>query len=612
MSIQSEIARINNNIGAAYDAVEAKGGTLPSMENSNNLATAIQSISSGGGDSAVVDEFADVLFADFAGNPLYTYSLAEIAELNNLPPVPDYPFHIFTTMKPYAGSGTWSMTLDNLKQVKAAGITVMPIYGARNDMTGASKHLEYIVKIYDYELPFCFNLPMALSKGTGTLTVNWDDGVSETFDSTDGAVFPAHIYTEPGFYHVHVNTSSAVPMSAGEAGEQDYKHIIGVSSFYSGGAGDVLSGTYGKQSLRFETVNNMSYNHVNFTSLNATLVGQRTKYYIQANPTVSVFFSLGKNIMLTRPPVFNQSPSKAYYLGPFGENSVIQMPLDFSKATAIAKLRGTYFPTNITVPSALFDEWRGQGNWCSKNVINKIRPAGCWIEASPSLSPISAGETVQKQLLFHAREVDPEWNISAPVGVKIESTFSKPFGRYGLGTLYLNLTAGESDVTEGEVSITISDSVDSYTVTIPISSEPTNVLSFSSSGGYTTQTSEGVFVTTGPGKTATEILTLNFSNAIPGTVAHVSIVGGTSASIGGTVATYYCGLNNIDLADLTTNSSRAIFSYCGTNTAPRVTDINESFDITISSINQFNQIRMTSSATRFKTTDFITTTVTFD
>lgn len=49
MTIASEITRINNNIAAAYTAASGKGATLPATENSDNLATCIGSIPSGGG-----------------------------------------------------------------------------------------------------------------------------------------------------------------------------------------------------------------------------------------------------------------------------------------------------------------------------------------------------------------------------------------------------------------------------------------------------------------------------------------------------------------------------------------------------------------------------------
>lgn len=51
MTIASEITRIEGNISAAYSAADAKGATMPATENSDNLATCIASIPSGGGGS---------------------------------------------------------------------------------------------------------------------------------------------------------------------------------------------------------------------------------------------------------------------------------------------------------------------------------------------------------------------------------------------------------------------------------------------------------------------------------------------------------------------------------------------------------------------------------
>ena len=49
MSIQTEIDRIITAVGAAYDAVEQKGGTVPQSETVAGLAAAIGSIPAGGG-----------------------------------------------------------------------------------------------------------------------------------------------------------------------------------------------------------------------------------------------------------------------------------------------------------------------------------------------------------------------------------------------------------------------------------------------------------------------------------------------------------------------------------------------------------------------------------
>lgn len=49
MSVSSELTKLNTNMQNAYTAVSNKGGTLPASQNMDNLATAINSISGGGG-----------------------------------------------------------------------------------------------------------------------------------------------------------------------------------------------------------------------------------------------------------------------------------------------------------------------------------------------------------------------------------------------------------------------------------------------------------------------------------------------------------------------------------------------------------------------------------
>ena len=49
MSISSELSAMNGHILNAYDEINAKGGTVPANKNMANLASAIESISGGGG-----------------------------------------------------------------------------------------------------------------------------------------------------------------------------------------------------------------------------------------------------------------------------------------------------------------------------------------------------------------------------------------------------------------------------------------------------------------------------------------------------------------------------------------------------------------------------------
>ena len=49
MSVETQIERIKTNISNAYDSAEAKGATIPEVKNSENLASCVDSITTGGG-----------------------------------------------------------------------------------------------------------------------------------------------------------------------------------------------------------------------------------------------------------------------------------------------------------------------------------------------------------------------------------------------------------------------------------------------------------------------------------------------------------------------------------------------------------------------------------
>ena len=51
MSISTELTTLSTNITNAYNAIQTKGGTIPTNKNTENLATAINSISTGGSSS---------------------------------------------------------------------------------------------------------------------------------------------------------------------------------------------------------------------------------------------------------------------------------------------------------------------------------------------------------------------------------------------------------------------------------------------------------------------------------------------------------------------------------------------------------------------------------
>ena len=66
MTVASEITRIKNNIANAYTSASGKGATLPEVQNSENLASCIDSIT-GGGSGGASDETTAMLKAVIDG-----------------------------------------------------------------------------------------------------------------------------------------------------------------------------------------------------------------------------------------------------------------------------------------------------------------------------------------------------------------------------------------------------------------------------------------------------------------------------------------------------------------------------------------------------------------
>lgn len=93
MSIKSEIARISANIANAFSVVAAKGGTVPTGATSDDLATAIGTITAGGMYAFYIDESGHLICAydthtapafsiDDSGHLICTYDTAEAPPLS--------------------------------------------------------------------------------------------------------------------------------------------------------------------------------------------------------------------------------------------------------------------------------------------------------------------------------------------------------------------------------------------------------------------------------------------------------------------------------------------------------------------------------------------------
>lgn len=156
---------------------------MPQLRNSNNLATAIGSISTGGGTPT---ERKDVNFFDYDGTLLYSYTFAEAAALSTLP---DLPTHTGLTVQ------GWNYSIADIRRMAGKRYPV----DAGAEYITDDGHTRLYMRI-ENDL---FLLPKLTFTITGqlTLTVDWGDGTAPDTISSSGSLshtwnisaFPAEV-----------------------------------------------------------------------------------------------------------------------------------------------------------------------------------------------------------------------------------------------------------------------------------------------------------------------------------------------------------------------------------------------------------------------------------
>ena len=123
MAISDTLSSIATNLSNAYDALSAKGATIPAFKNIENLASAIATISAGGG----IDEGIEAML----NKSIYTY---ESSRIN----IPAYAFYMQTnlssvslsrcqTIERYAfyGAGLLNIYLPNLQSLSSGAFAAI-------------------------------------------------------------------------------------------------------------------------------------------------------------------------------------------------------------------------------------------------------------------------------------------------------------------------------------------------------------------------------------------------------------------------------------------------------------------------------------------------------
>ena len=131
MSVADQINRIKTNIANTYTAAQAKGATMPQTQNSDNLATCVQSITTGGGGG---DTQFGLVISDVLGTVDGTGAVSKTTISNAL------DFSGITSFTNYALSGkfmysSFSPTQD-VEFPALASIGTSGMYSAFRDCSG--------------------------------------------------------------------------------------------------------------------------------------------------------------------------------------------------------------------------------------------------------------------------------------------------------------------------------------------------------------------------------------------------------------------------------------------------------------------------------------------
>ena len=227
MSIQSEINRITDARDDSFDAVAAKGVTVPTGSTIDDLPTLIGQIQTGGGGSVTVNPLSvtqngtytaptgtayspvtvnvsgggsssaqrnDVNFFDYDGTIVYSYTAAEALALTELPANPSHTGLV---------AQGWNWTLAQMK----AQVTAMGKCDIGQMYITASGDTEI-----DVSFPDSARLsPIMTIAVNGTITVDWGDGT--TADTVTGTSLTSrkavpHTYAGTGDYTIVIHTVS--------------------------------------------------------------------------------------------------------------------------------------------------------------------------------------------------------------------------------------------------------------------------------------------------------------------------------------------------------------------------------------------------------------------
>lgn len=298
---------------------------MPQLRNSNNLAAAIGSISTGGGASP---EPKDVNFYDYDGVLLYSYYSSEAAELSDLPAL---PAHTGLT------ADSWTHTLTQVMAAAQSG---------RNIDIGALYTVSDNSSRFYITIPHSGNLTVPL-KFTGNVTIDWGDGtVEQVFGST------THTYTPSSYPADYIIKVTGTVSAWGDgnnsifSGSDSCRHMLKEARIHAGRLDSyAFSGCKFLETIVLSPNVNVSnaYLFLNCSSLKAFIFNSFPGY----NGEFSGCYSLGKAVISDTPNTLNNDVFRDCGFSSY----IIPETVTTIKNNAVAncrKLRSIVIPPSVT------------------------------------------------------------------------------------------------------------------------------------------------------------------------------------------------------------------------------------------------------------------------
>lgn len=182
----------DTELTSVANAIRAKGGTNAQLTFPTEFISAINDIS-----TASYDD--DVLFIDYDGTLLYSYSAEQFQALTQMPANPDRTSEGLT-------SQGWNFTLANAKaQVTATGKAIIgQLYMPTDEKTHVFIHIEDIISTNQKTISLCYS--QSVKNG---VTIDWGDNTSTyTYNYALNNISVNHTYASGGDYEITFSVSS--------------------------------------------------------------------------------------------------------------------------------------------------------------------------------------------------------------------------------------------------------------------------------------------------------------------------------------------------------------------------------------------------------------------